>query len=50
MHRYPTKEGVYMNVDEWKYACEALCRDRDKHNHSQFRSILVKRNKNKTAT
>ena len=49
-NRYPTKEGVAMSLDEWKFACEVLCRESDKKINAPFASIIVKRNKNKTAT
>ena len=49
-NRYPTKEGVCMNLEEWRCVSEVLCRDGDKKISAPYGSIIVKRNKNKTAT
>ena len=49
-HRYPTREGVCMNAEEWKFVSEVICRDGEKKISAPFGSVLVKRNKNKTAT
>ena len=48
--RYPTKEGVCMNADEWAFVAEVLSREGDKKISSPFGSVLVKRNRNRTAT
>ena len=49
-NRYPTKEGVAMSSEEWRFAAEILCRDGDKKINAPFGSVIVKRNKNKSAT
>ena len=50
VNRYPTKEGVSMNPDEWKFVAEVLYRESDKKISAPLGSLLVQRNKNKSAT
>ena len=49
-NRYPTREGVCMNTEEWRFVSEVICRDGEKKTSAPYGSVLVKRNKNKTAT
>ena len=49
-NRYPTREGVCLNSEEWNFVSELLCRDGEKKTSAPFGSVLVKKNKNKTAT
>ncbi len=48
--RYPTKEGVAMTSEEWEKVSEQLCEESDRKIVATTGKIMVKRNKNRSAT
>jgi len=48
--RYPTKEGVAMSIEEWQKVSQQLTEDSDRKIITTTGKIMVRRNKNKSAT